>query len=36
MSVIYFNFEIGKYEIVKFETEQEVINFIENEIQQEI
>lgn len=28
MSVIYFNFEINKYEIVNFETEQEVINFI--------
>lgn len=28
LSVIFFNFEINKYEIVKFETEQEVIDFI--------
>lgn len=31
LSVIYFNFEINKYEIVKFETKEQVIKFIENE-----
>ena len=33
LSVIYFDFELNKYIIEKFETAEEVIKFIEDEIQ---